>query len=73
MADKNLTFEQAMERLENNVKALESGELSLDDVLKVFEEGVGLIRTCRQKLDDAEQKIEILLSSLEDAQKEEGR
>ncbi|MGI6685077.1 MAG: exodeoxyribonuclease VII small subunit [Bacillota bacterium] len=73
MNDRNVSFEEAMERLESNVKALESGELSLDEVLQKFEEGVSLIKTCYQKLNDAEQKIEILIGSLEEAPKDEGR
>ena len=70
---KNISFENAIEKLEDIVKTLESGTLPLDEVLKIFEEGVGLIRTCHQKLNDAEQKIEILLSGLDDIPKEEGR
>lgn len=73
MTDNRISFEQAVEKLEKNVKALESGELPLDQVLKIFEEGVGLIKTCYQKLNDTEKKIEILLAGLEDIQKKEGR
>lgn len=73
MAAKNMAFEQALEKLEKNVKALESGDLSLDEVLKMFEEGVGLVKACHQKLNDAEQRIEILSLSMRDEQKNEGR
>lgn len=73
MAAKNINFEQALGKLEMNVKSLESGDLSLDEVLKIFEEGVGLVKTCHQKLTDAEQKIEILLSGMREEEKTEGR
>jgi exodeoxyribonuclease VII small subunit len=54
-------FEEAMDRLEDLVKQLESGNLSLDDSLKVFEEGIRLSRWCMKKLEEAERKVEILL------------
>ncbi|MEL7564210.1 MAG: exodeoxyribonuclease VII small subunit [Dehalobacterium sp.] len=73
MAAKNMSFEQALEKLEKNVKDLESGDLSLDEVLKLFEEGVGLVKVCQQKINEAEQKIEILSSDMREAQKNEGR
>ena len=52
-----LTFEQAMTRLEKIVAALESGQCSLDDSLKLFEEGTKLTAFCSQRLKEAEQKI----------------
>jgi exodeoxyribonuclease VII small subunit len=54
-------FEQAMARLETIVSELEKGELSLDDSLKIFEEGIKLSKTCLKMLDDAERKVEILI------------
>jgi exodeoxyribonuclease VII small subunit len=59
------TFEAALEKLESIVKALEEGELSLDDSLKMFEEGVKLSRFCGGKLDDAERRIEVLMKVVE--------
>ena len=56
----NLTFETAIARLEEIVKALESGNAPLDDSLSLFEEGVSLVKYCNQKLDTAEQKVKIL-------------
>jgi len=53
-------FEEGMERLEGIVARLESGELVLEDALKAFEEGVGLVRVLNEKLTEAEQRIEIL-------------
>ena len=53
-------FEAAMARLEEIVHALEAGNLSLDDSLRVFEEGTGLLRFCTRRLEEAERRIEIL-------------
>ncbi len=58
---KNMSFEEAMISLEDIVRKLEGGALSLDDSLKAFEEGVGLVKVCNQKLDTAEQKVKILI------------
>lgn len=56
-----LTFEDALTKLENNVRTLEVGELSLEESLKIFEEGMKLSKLCSAKLEDAEAKIEVLL------------
>jgi exodeoxyribonuclease VII small subunit len=55
------SFDQALAQLQQVVKTLESGELSLEDSLKAFERGVVLSRMCQQQLAVAEQKIEILV------------
>ncbi len=57
---KGLHFEQSINELEQIVKELEKGELSLDDSLKQFEKGIGLARRCQEVLSQAEQKIEML-------------
>jgi exodeoxyribonuclease VII small subunit len=57
----NIKFEEALGRLEEIVKALEKGDLPLEDSLKIFEEGVRMSKTCLKMLDDAEKKVEILL------------
>jgi exodeoxyribonuclease VII small subunit len=54
-------FEDAFQKLESIVKKLEGGNLSLEESLKAFEEGVRLSRFCSKKLDEAEKKLEILL------------
>ncbi len=54
-------FEEAVEELERVVEQLESGELSLEDSLAVFENGVRLVKLCNQKLTEVERKIEILV------------
>ncbi len=56
-------FEEAFQKLESIVKKLEDGNLSLEESLKAFEEGVRLSRYCAKKLDEAEKKVEILLKN----------
>lgn len=58
--DEGTRFEDALARLEQIVHALEAGNLSLDDSLRAFEEGTGLLRLCARRLDEAERRIEIL-------------
>ncbi len=55
-----MTYEQAVARLEEIVKLLESGTASLDDSLQLFEEGTRLAAFCSKTLDEAEQKIRTL-------------
>ena len=57
MAEKKKTFEQAMTRLEEIVALLEKGEAPLEESLKLFEEGTGLMKQCSTLLDKAEQKV----------------
>ena len=59
MAEKK--FETALARLEEIVAELESGELALEQSLKLFEEGVKLARICNARLEEAERKVEVLL------------
>ena len=58
-------FEQAMNRLEEIVQQLELEELSLDDSLKIFEEGMELSKICYEKLNQAEQKLKKLVKKEE--------
>ena len=58
-------FETAMKRLEDIVRELEAGELSLEDSLKKFEEGIKLSRFCANKLDEIEKKVSILVQNEE--------
>ena len=62
MAEKKLTFEQSMARLEEIVSLLERGEAPLEDALALFEEGTGLMKKCSAMLDKAEQKVSKLLA-----------
>ena len=54
-------FEDALEKLENIVREMETGEMSLDSALKSFEEGIRLIRFCSTKLEDTQRRVEQLL------------
>ena len=58
---KDIKFEDALSNLEGIVKKLEGGELSLEESLVAFEEGIRLSRICSKQLDAAEKKIEILV------------
>jgi len=60
-----MNFEKALTELEATVEKLESGSLSLDDSLGLFEQGVKLAKYLRKELDKAEKKIEILLKDEE--------
>ncbi|MEL0028246.1 MAG: exodeoxyribonuclease VII small subunit [Perlucidibaca sp.] len=60
--DSPLDFERALAELEQQVHRLEGGELSLEDALQAFESGVRLTRQCQQALDQAEQKVQLLLA-----------
>ncbi len=55
-----IKFEEALSKLEGIVEGLEQGKISLEDSLKKYEEGIKLARFCSKKLDEAEQKIEVL-------------
>jgi exodeoxyribonuclease VII small subunit len=66
-----IKFEKAIEKLEKIVTDLETGNISLDDALKKYEEGVELSRACQKKLDQAEKKIEVLTKTLSGALKRE--
>jgi len=57
---KQEAFEDALKRLEEIVQQMESGDLTLEASLGLFEEGVRLTRVCSQRLDEAEKKIELL-------------
>lgn len=55
-----MTFEQALARLEQIVKALEGGNVPLEDLIKLFDEGTGLVKLCTERLDKAEEKVKLL-------------
>ena len=58
---KKKSFEEALSRLEQITRDLEEGDLSLEESLKYFDEGVKLAEFCNSKLNDAQKKVEILL------------
>jgi len=61
MAQKEEKFEVVLEKLQAIVRELEGGECSLEDSLKKFEEGMILAKQCQERLNQAEQKIELLV------------
>ena len=60
-AKKSYPFEASLAKLESLVEQMESGDLSLDDSLKLFEDGIKLTRECQQALSEAEQKVSLLM------------
>ena len=60
---KDEKFEQTLDRLQGLVRDLESGDCSLEDSIKKFEEGILLARACQDRLTKVEQKIEILMKA----------
>ena len=60
-AQSELSFEQGLERLEKIVQELEQGDLALERALELFEEGMKLSVACRKKLEEAENRVAILL------------
>ena len=61
MKEQEMTFEAALARLEEIVREMENGAAPLDRSLLLFEEGVHLVKLCGARLDEAEQKIRILV------------
>ena len=62
---KSANFESAVAELEALVEEMEQGEISLEESLKKFERGIELTRTCQKALQDAEQKVQILIEKKE--------
>jgi exodeoxyribonuclease VII small subunit len=56
------SFETALKKLEEVVEKLESGEVSLDQSLKLFEQGITLVRQCSKRLDEVESKVQVLVN-----------
>ncbi len=65
------SFEDSLKKLETIVERLETGDLPLEDSLKLFEEGVGLSAACKQKLDAAEGKVQMLVKQRDGSLKTE--
>lgn len=58
-----IKFEKALADLRQIVEKLEKGDLELDESLKLFERGVGLIQTCSQRLEDADRRVQVALKA----------
>ena len=59
---KTPAFEENLDALEGIVEQLESGQLSLDDAMKAFEQGIKLTRDCQESLATAEQRVQVLIN-----------
>jgi exodeoxyribonuclease VII small subunit len=63
MSKSNATFEANMQRLEQIVRAMERGDVPLEESLKLFQEGTELVRSCGKLLDDAELQVKMVLTA----------
>ena len=71
MNQKNMTFEQNMERLEQIVRAMEKGDVALEESLKLFQEGTALVCSCSNILDQAQLMVKKVASSPDGSPTEE--
>ena len=63
MNDKNQSFEQNIARLEQIVRAMERGDVALEESLKLFQEGTELVRNCNKLLDEAQLQVKKILTA----------
>lgn len=63
MNPQNKTFEESMARLEQIVRAMERGDVALEESLKLFQEGTGLVRSCQKLLDDAQLQVKKIMTA----------
>ena len=63
-----MKFEEALQKLEKTIDQLESGDVTLEKSLKLFENGVKMSQLCAKQLEEAEQKVELLLNVSDDGQ-----
>ena len=63
MNQKNATFESNMQRLEQIVRAMERGDVPLEESLKLFQEGTELVRTCNQLLENAQLQVKKIMTA----------
>ena len=59
----NMTFEQSMQRLEQIVRAMERGDVPLEESLKLFQEGTELVRSCGKLLDEAQLQVKKIMTA----------
>ena len=62
MSQKNLTFEESMQRLELIVRKMEQGDVALEESLKLFQEGTELVRKCTELLDQAQLQVRMVIN-----------
>lgn len=63
MNQENKTFEQSMARLEQIVRAMERGDVALEESLKLFQEGTELVRSCGKLLDEAQLQVKMIMTA----------
>ena len=63
MNEKNKSFEQNMARLEQIVRAMEHGDVALEESLKLFQEGTELVRSCSKLLDEAQLQVKKIMTA----------
>lgn len=71
MSKKNPTFEENMSRLEQIVRAMERGDVPLEESLKLFQEGTALVKECGKLLDEAEQQVTKIVTKADGSPSEE--
>ena len=71
MNAKNNTFEQNMVRLEQIVRAMERGDVPLEESLKLFQEGTELVRSCNELLDNAQLQVKMIMTAADGSPREE--
>lgn len=71
MSDKNRSFEESMQRLEQIVRAMERGDVPLEESLKLFKEGTALVERCGKLLDDAELQVKKIVTTADGSPAEE--
>ena len=71
MNPQNKTFEEAMTRLEQIVRAMERGDVPLEESLKLFQEGTELVRSCGKLLDDAQLQVNKIMTAADGSPVEE--
>lgn len=63
MNQPNKTFEESMARLEQIVRAMERGDVALEESLKLFQEGTDLVRSCQKLLDEAQLQVKMIMTA----------
>ena len=71
MSQKKMTFEENMQRLEQIVRAMERGDVALEESLKIFQEGTGLVQSCSKLLDEAELQVKKIVTAADGSPVEE--
>lgn len=71
MNQQNKTFEESMVRLEQIVRAMERGDVALEESLKLFREGTELVRSCQMLLDEAQLQVKAIMTASDGSPVEE--